>query len=81
MPELFQTIPAEEGALLQKPKASLRRVIVAAAALSFVLGAVAATAVDSSSHSSTAGAMDLHTTKISDAHISLVHCGTNSHAK
>ena len=29
MPELLQTIPAEEGALLQKPKASLRRVIVA----------------------------------------------------
>ena len=44
MPE-FQTIPAEEGALLQKPKASLRRVIVCAAALSFVLGAAAATAV------------------------------------
>ena len=41
MPE-FQTTPAEEGALLQKPKASFRRVIVAAAALSFVLGAVAA---------------------------------------
>ena len=36
MPE-FQTIPAEEGALLQKPKASLRRVIVCAAALSFAL--------------------------------------------
>ena len=66
----MQTIPAEEGALLQKPKAGLRRMIVAAAALSFALGAVAATAVGSTS---TAGAMDLHTTKINDAHISLVH--------
>ena len=37
MPELFQTIPAEEGALLQNPRASLRRVIVAVAALSFAL--------------------------------------------
>ena len=35
----FQTIPAEEGALLEKPK-RIRRVIVAAAALSFALGAV-----------------------------------------
>ena len=69
MPE-FETIPAEENALLAKPKAGLRRVIVAAAALSFALGAVAATAVGSTS---TAGAMDLHTTKINDAHISLVH--------
>ena len=39
-----QTIPAEEEALLQKPKSSIRRVIVCAAALSFALGAVAATA-------------------------------------
>ena len=45
MPD-FQTIPAEEGALLQKPKASIRRVIVCAAALSFVLGAAAAAAID-----------------------------------
>ena len=35
----FQTIP-EENALLAKPKTGLRRVIVAAAALSFALGAV-----------------------------------------
>ena len=41
MPE-FETIPAEENALLAKPKTGLRRVIVAAAALSFVLGALAA---------------------------------------
>ena len=46
MPE-YETIPVEEGALLQKPKASIRRVIVCAAALSFVLGAVAATAASS----------------------------------
>jgi len=42
MPE-YETIPAEEENA--KPKSSLRRVIVCAAALSFVLGAVAATAV------------------------------------
>ncbi|CAH0377844.1 unnamed protein product [Pelagomonas calceolata] len=66
----FETIPAEENALLEKPKTGLRRVVVAAAALSFVLGVVAATAVGSTS---TPGAMDLHSTKISDAHISLVH--------
>ena len=44
MPE-YETIPAEEENA--KPKSSLRRVIVCAAALSFVLGAVAATAVGS----------------------------------
>ena len=43
MPE-YETIPAEENTL---PKTSIRRVIVCAAALSFVLGAVAATAVGS----------------------------------
>ena len=46
MPE-YETIPAEENAL--QPKASIRRVIVCAAALSFVLGAIAATAVGSTS--------------------------------
>ena len=72
MPE-FETIPAEENALLAKPKAGLRRVIVAAAALSFALGAVAATAVGSTS----TAAMDLHgsTTKISDAHITHISSG------
>ena len=45
----FETIPEEENALLEKPKTGLRRVIVAAAALSFALGAVAATAVGSTS--------------------------------
>ena len=72
MPE-FETIPAEENALLAKPKTGLRRVIVAAAALSFVLGALAATAVGSTS---TPGAMDLSSkTNIENVHITHISSG------
>ena len=45
----LETIPAEEGALLpQKPQSTgIRRVVVAAAVASFVIGVLAATAVTS----------------------------------
>ena len=70
MPE-YETIPAEENAL--QPKASIRRVIVCAAALSFVLGAIAATAVGSTS---TPGAMDLSSkTNIENVHITHISSG------
>ncbi len=43
----LETIPAEEGATLlpQKPKTGIRRVVAAAALASFVIGVLAATAV------------------------------------
>ena len=71
MPE-FETIPAEENSLLAKPKTGLRRVIVAAAALSFVVGAVAATAVGGTS---TANAMNLSKTNIENVHITQISSG------
>ena len=67
----FQTIP-EENALLAKPKTGLRRVIVAAAALSFALGAVAATAVGGTS---TANAMNFSKTNIENVHITHISSG------
>ncbi len=71
MPE-FETIPAEENSLLAKPKTGLRRVIVAAAALSFALGSIAATAVSTS----TPGAMDLSSkTNIENVHITHISSG------
>ena len=46
----LETIPAEEGATLlpQKPKTGIRRVVAAAALASFVIGVLAATAVQTS---------------------------------
>ena len=81
MPD-FQTIPAEEGALLQKPKASIRRVIVAAAALSFALGAVAAAANDGGiivpdgaggDSIERKGHMDLHGSKTNIENVHITH--------
>ena len=78
----FQTIPAEDGALLQKPQTNIRRVIVAAAALSFALGAVAAAATDGGTiiqdgaggdSIERKGHMDLHGSKTNIENVHITH--------